>query len=109
MTQLLMVITNMPDIATAKALAIKVVEQKAAACANVLASCTSVYSWKGKVESVTEIPVWMKTTLNAYPRLETLIHSEHPYELPEIIAVPLSKALPEYMKWVDAETQLNEE
>lgn len=106
---MLLVITNMPDVASATVLAQHVIERRAAACVNLLAPCTSLYRWQDKIESASEIPVLMKTTHSAYPRLEALIRTEHPYELPEIIALPVSVALPEYLQWVVSETQIDQE
>ena len=100
----LLVFTNLPDRAAAQTLASALIERRLAACVNVLQECTSVYRWKGQVESTTEVPVLMKTTAERYPALEAAIRSLHPYELPEIIAVSISHGLPEYLDWVGAET-----
>ena len=97
-------ISNLPDQESAQILARTVVEQGLAACANVLAPCTSVYRWQGEVETATEVPVLMKTTRERYEALEAAIKAAHPYELPEIIAVPLAAGLPAYLAWVAAET-----
>lgn len=97
-------ISNLPDQESAENLARIVIEQRLAACVNVLAPCTSVYRWQGKVETATEIPVLMKTTRERYAALEAAIKASHPYELPEIIAVPLAAGLPAYLAWVQAET-----
>ncbi len=105
----LLVMTNLPDVASADKLALQIIEARAAACVNRLAPCTSVYRWQGKVETVTEIPVLIKTTRPAYARLEKLIRAAHPYELPEIIAFPVTEALPEYLHWVNAEIQTHKE
>ncbi|MBI5918790.1 MAG: divalent-cation tolerance protein CutA [Nitrosomonadales bacterium] len=105
----LLVLTNLPDRAAAERVARAVIECRAAACANILAECTSVYRWQGKVETATEVPLLMKTTEAAYPRLELAIRAHHPYELPEIIATPISAGLPAYLDWVAQETYLNEE
>jgi periplasmic divalent cation tolerance protein len=70
----------------------------------VLAECTSVYRWKGQIESSTEVPLLIKTVADQYPALEDAIRSLHPYELPEIVAVPISHGLPGYLGWVEAET-----
>lgn len=102
-TEVLLVLTNLPDRASADALARALVERRAAACVNVMAPCTSVYRWKGAVESAEEHPVFAKTTTEAYSRLEQAILELHPYELPEIIAVPLAGGLPAYLDWVAAE------
>lgn len=101
---MLLVITNMPDVASAKLLANTLIEQRVAACVNLLAPCTSVYRWQEQIETATEIPVLIKTTQAVYAQIETLIRATHPYELPEIIAVPVSAASPEYLKWVTTET-----
>lgn len=102
--QILLVFTNLPDRAAATALAREVIERRAAACVNVLGACTSVYRWQDKVEEASEVPVLFKTTDAAYPLLERTIRELHPYELPEIVAVPLSRGLPGYLDWVSAET-----
>ena len=103
--QTLLVVTNLPDREAASRLASALVERRVAACVNVLGECNSVYRWQGKIESATEVPVLIKTTQRAYPALEQAIRALHPYELPEIIAVPLSGGLPEYLQWVDTQTQ----
>ncbi len=105
MTDILLVITNLPDAASADTLARQIIAARAAACVNQLAPCTSVYRWEDKIETATEIPLLIKTTKAAYARLEALIRAAHPYELPEIIAVPVTDALPGYMNWVNSETQ----
>jgi periplasmic divalent cation tolerance protein len=109
MSEMLLVITNMPDKISAEKLALQAIEQRAAACVNLLAPCTSVYRWQDKIETISEIPVMFKTTDIAYARLETLILSAHPYELPEIIALPVSDGQPEYLLWVDTETRFIKE
>ena len=100
----ILVISNLPDRASAEKLAQLLVEQRLAACVNVLAPCTSVYRWQGKVETATEIPVLIKTTRERYPALESAIRAHHPYELPEIIAVSLAGGLPAYLEWLQTET-----
>ncbi len=99
----ILVITNLPDRAAAMSLAHTLVDERLAACVNVLADCTSVYRWQGKSETAGEVPVLIKTLEQYYPRLEQLIKSIHPYELPEIIAVPISNGLPSYLKWIENE------
>lgn len=103
--EILLVFTNLPDRPAALELASAVIEGRLAACVNVLPEATSVYRWQGKVETAAEIPVLMKTTAAAYPALERRIRELHPYELPEIVAVPLRTGLAEYLHWVEAETQ----
>jgi periplasmic divalent cation tolerance protein len=100
----ILVFTNLPDRAAAMDLARKLVDERLAACVNVLGDCTSVYRWEGRNESVSEVPVLIKTLAQHYARLEQLIKTVHPYELPEIIAVPISSGLPAYLKWIAEET-----
>lgn len=98
----LIVLTTLPDPASAQALAAALIEDGLAACVNVLAPCTSVYRWQGKVETAIETPLLIKTTTAAYPALEAAIRARHPYELPEIVAVPVERGLPAYLAWVHA-------
>src|SRR5574343_358950 len=100
----LLVITACPDEETANAIALAAVEAKLAACVNILPRVQSIYRWQGKVESATEIPLLFKTTAARYPALEATIREHHPYDLPEIIALPISQCLPAYLNWVAAET-----
>jgi periplasmic divalent cation tolerance protein len=109
MNDILLVMTNLPDAATAQKLARQLIESRAAACVNQLAPCTSTYRWKDDIETASEVPLLIKTTHAAYPRLEKLIREAHPYELPEIIAVSVTAGLPAYLDWVDQEsTKLKE-
>jgi periplasmic divalent cation tolerance protein len=101
----LLVLTNLPDRAAAERLAGALVEQRVAACVNILAPCKSVYRWKDAVQHDDEHPVLIKTTAERYAALEAAIRAVHPYELPEIIAVPVERGLPAYLAWVDAETK----
>ncbi len=104
-TEVLAVITNVPDRATAERIADGLVTVGVAACVNIMAECASVYYWQGKLERASEIPLLIKTTRAAYPRLESALRKLHPYELPEIIALPVTSGLPEYLNWVIQETQ----
>jgi periplasmic divalent cation tolerance protein len=98
------VLTNLPDVTSADKLAHYLIDNRAAACVNQLAPCTSTYRWQNKIETATEVPLLIKTTQEAYPRLEELIREMHPYELPEIIAVLVTAGLPAYLDWVGKET-----
>ena len=102
--QTLLVFTNLPDRAAAERLADQLVGQRLAACVNILAPCRSVYRWKGAVQHDEEHPMLIKTTAERYAELESALRAGHPYELPEIIAVPVGKGLPAYLDWVTAET-----
>jgi periplasmic divalent cation tolerance protein len=101
----LLVLTNLPDRAAAEQLADTLIGQNLAACVNILAPCRSVYRWKGEVQHDEEHPVLIKTSEERYPALEQALRAAHPYELPEIIAVPIQRGLPAYLAWVAAETK----
>jgi periplasmic divalent cation tolerance protein len=100
----LLVFTNLPERAAAERLAEALVAKRLAACINILAPCRSVYRWQGAVQHAEEHPVLIKTTRAAYAELEAEIRAHHPYELPEIVAVPIERGLPAYLDWVAAET-----
>ena len=102
----LLVMTNVPDNAVAERLASTLIDEHAAACVNILAPCRSVYRWQGNVETSTEVPMLIKTTAEAYPRVERILRECHPFAVPEIIAVPITYGLPEYLAWVATETEI---
>lgn len=101
----LLVLTNLPDAGSAEKLAQALVESRAAACVNILPPCRSVYRWQGVVETATEVPLLVKTTQAAYPQVEEIVRAQHPYDVPELIAVPITHGLPAYLEWVAAETE----
>lgn len=97
------VLTNLPDSASAFNLARALVERRLAACVNVLAPATSFYRWEGRLQQEQETPLLIKSTTEAYDELERAIRELHPYELPEIIALPVERGLEKYLGWVAAE------
>jgi len=101
----LLVITNLPDQDSARRVADALIAGHLAACVNLLAPCTSVYRWQGKIETTQEVPLLIKTLASLYGKVEATIRQHHPYELPEIIALPINAGLPEYLDWVADETQ----
>ena len=101
----LLVLTNVPDQSSAEKLAHALIECRAAACVNVLAACRSIYRWRGAVETADEIPLLIKTTAANYTRVEAIVRSNHPYDVPELIAVPITHGLPAYLDWVAKETE----
>lgn len=100
----LIVITNLPDAESADRVARRLIDERLAACANILAPCRSVYRWQGAVETAQEVPVLFKTTRANYAALESSLRDAHPYDVPEILAVPAS-GLPAYLGWVVDETR----
>ena len=103
----LLVFSGFPDAASAQRVAGQLVESRLAACVSVLAPCVSTYRWQGAIEQATEVPVMIKTTAQRYAELEAALRAQHPYELPEIVAVPLARGLPSYLAWLSAETTGN--
>lgn len=91
---------TVPDIDTGEQIARRLVEQSLAACVNLIPGVTSVYRWQGQVETGNEVMMKIKAARANYARIESTICSQHPYELPEIIAVSLSNGLDNYLDWV---------
>ena len=103
--QILLVLTNLPDRDSAEKLADLLVDKRLAACVNILAPCASVYRWNSETQHDEEHPLLIKTAEDRYPELEAAIRANHPYELPEIVAVTISHGLPAYLDWVESETR----
>ena len=102
--EILLVLTNCPDEEAANTIALAIVEARLAACVNILPRVQSIYRWQGRIESATEIPLLIKSTAASYPALEQAIRTLHPYEIPEIVALPITAGLPAYLNWVAEET-----
>lgn len=100
----ILVLTQLPDRASATALAQALIEARIAACVSVGAAVDSLYHWQGQIETATEVPVVIKTRRARYPEVEAMVRKHHPYELPEIIAVPITDGLAPYLEWITAET-----
>ncbi len=100
----ILVLTSLPDRDTAQRLARALVTGRLAACVSIGASVESMYHWRGEFETASEVPVAIKTRAVLYPRVEAAILVAHPYELPEIVAVPLVHGLERYFDWIAAET-----
>ena len=101
----LLVLTNLPDAESAEKIATALIESRAAACVNVLAECHSVYRWQGRLETAAEIPLLIKTSVANYPLVEQIVRSQHPYDVPELIAIPITHGLPDYLAWLVTETE----
>jgi len=104
----LLILTNVPDVASAEKLAHALIERRAAACVNVFAACRSIYRWQGTVETADEIPLLIKTTAENYPLVEEIVCAQHPYDVPELIAIPITHGLPAYLDWLATETEKHE-
>ncbi|VAX06151.1 Periplasmic divalent cation tolerance protein CutA [hydrothermal vent metagenome] len=100
-TPVLLTLCTCPDRETAEQIANALVTRGLAACVNLAPSVTSIYEWEGKLETAEEILLLIKTSKHRYTELEQTILSLHPYELPEIIAVPVEQGLSGYLNWVE--------
>ena len=100
----LLVLTSLPDRETAVKLARSLVTGRLAACVNVGAPVESMYHWRGQIETATEVPLIIKTRRDLYEAVQAAILASHPYELPEVIAVPVSHGFNRYLDWIGAET-----
>jgi periplasmic divalent cation tolerance protein len=102
MTQIIITLCTCPDKETAEKIARLLVADKLAACVNILPNITSIYSWQDQIEAADEQLLIIKSPQTNYQAIETAIRSHHPYELPEIIAVPIERGLPEYINWINS-------
>lgn len=100
-----MVLTTLPERGVAEALARDLLAKRLAACIQIGDAVESLYHWKGEIETAREIPMAIKTRVELYGPVERAIRERHPYELPEIVAVPITDGLPGYVDWIAAETR----
>lgn len=105
MKDVLVVLTNCPDEASAERIARALIENRCAACVNQLGPVASIFRWQGELEEAAEIPLLIKCTRDRYPAVEETIRQLHPYTTPEIIAFPVAVGFAPYLRWVDDETQ----
>ena len=94
------VLSTFPDAEQAAHAARLLVEERVAACVNLVAPVRSIYRWRGAVQDETEALAIIKTTAERYPALAARLRELHPYEVPEIIAVPLTDGHPPYLAWL---------
>jgi periplasmic divalent cation tolerance protein len=104
MTELLLVMTSLPDKDTAKVLAKRLIDAHLAACVQIQAGVHSIYRWEGRVCEEQEAVLVAKTTAEQWPAISAFIKQNHPYDVPEIIAQPITHSHADYARWVIAET-----
>ncbi|MBN9463611.1 MAG: divalent-cation tolerance protein CutA [Burkholderiales bacterium] len=102
---LLLILSNVPDAATASRIAQVLVEERLAACVNILGACRSVYRWQGAIEHAEEVPLLVKTTRRRHAACRQRLKELHPYEVPEIVTVSPAAVWPAYADWAIAETR----
>jgi periplasmic divalent cation tolerance protein len=104
-SDVLTVLCTCPDAATAQRLAGGLVERKLAACVNVLPAIRSIYRWQGQIQDDAEALMIVKTSRSAYAALEAWLVEHHPYDVPEVLAVPVLRGSAAYLEWVLNETE----
>ncbi len=97
-----LVLSTCPDQTTAEKLAKQLVSEKFAACVTILPNLISIYQWQEKIETANECLLMIKSKKTQYQAIENWIRANHPYELPEIIAVSIEHGLPEYLQWINS-------
>ncbi len=103
-TGTILVLTTLPSAEDAQRFVQHLVQERLVACGTVVDNVTSVYRWEGKVERAVEVQVILKTQRARWKDLETAVEQLHPYDVPELLAVPIETGLPAYVDWVAAET-----
>jgi periplasmic divalent cation tolerance protein len=98
--KILLALSTFPDAEIARRISNQLVSERFAACANIFPSVESIYRWKEKIESGNETLVFFKLSEDRQSAFQEKLQSLHPYEVPEIILVPISSGLPEYLRWV---------
>lgn len=96
-----LVLCTLPDAAIAGRVANALVEERLAACVNLIPGLQSIYLWEGEIQSDPEVLALIKTTAAGFDALRQRLRALHPYELPEIIAVPLADGDADYLAWID--------
>lgn len=104
---MIQIFVSVPDKKTATLLAKTLIQSKLAGCVQQLGPMTSTYYWQGKIETAEEWLCIIKTQKKLYKKLEALILKNHPYDVPEILAVPIVACSPKYKKWLLAETTVS--
>jgi periplasmic divalent cation tolerance protein len=105
MTDALLVFTTLPSADKAAELAKLLVEERLAACANLLPAIRSIYRWQGKLQDENEVLLLLKTRAEHLERLKLRILELHPYEVPEVLAVPVESGYQPYLEWLAGETK----
>ncbi|HEY2029088.1 MAG TPA: divalent-cation tolerance protein CutA [Myxococcales bacterium] len=105
MTDALIVLTTLPNADSAAALAKTIVDERLAACANILPAVRSIYRWQDKVQDEPEVLVLFKTQRAHFDGLRSRILELHPYEVPEVLALPVEQGHAAYLEWLMRETR----
>jgi periplasmic divalent cation tolerance protein len=104
MSDYIQVVTTTERREDAERIARALVEERLAACVQVTGPITSTYRWQGKIETAQEWQCWAKSRHSLYAKIEQAIRKLHPYEVPEILAMPIVAGSADYLAWLDQET-----
>ncbi len=105
MTEYIQVVTTVEHKTDAEKIAKNLVEKRLAACVQILGPLTSYFHWQGKLDSAAEYLCLIKSREDLFTELEAAIISMHPYEVPEIIATPITKGSKDYLNWLASELE----
>ncbi|MDB5037419.1 MAG: divalent-cation tolerance protein CutA [Bacteriovoracaceae bacterium] len=100
----ILVLTTCPTRPSALKIARQILEKKLAACVQISSPVKSIYRWKGRVERSQEVQVWIKARASSFKKIQKQISIFHPYEVPEIISIPILQGSQDYLSWIEKET-----
>ena len=103
MTKFILILSTVPDEKTGQKIASYLIESRLAACVTVSEKCLSLYWWQDKISKDEEWMIFIKTEQNLYSEIEKKILEIHPYEVPEIIAIPILTGHEQYLQWIEKE------
>lgn len=96
-------LTTLGNLAQARQLVRRLVDERLIACGTVLPGATSVYRWRGEVTEEEEVVVLLKTATSRWEALKAAVEAHHPYEVPELLALPVTAGLERYLNWIASE------
>jgi periplasmic divalent cation tolerance protein len=105
MSDYIQVLTTTESRDVAESIGRALVEERLAACVQIVGPIASIYRWQGKINTAQEWQCWIKTRCNLYNRIEETIRRLHPYQVPEILAIPLTVGSADYLAWLDNEVE----
>ncbi|MCB1232121.1 MAG: divalent-cation tolerance protein CutA [Verrucomicrobiae bacterium] len=103
--QYLLVLCTFPNAEEARQIGTQLIELQVAACVNLIPQIESIYRWKGEIKQESEVMAVIKTTMNNYAEIEARIRELHPYDTPEVIAVPIERGATSYLNWISEVTR----
>jgi periplasmic divalent cation tolerance protein len=104
-SEVVILLSNFPDAATARNAVRTLVEERHIACGNMIPGIESIYEWKGALETSAEVMVVCKTTAGSAPAALARLRALHPYEVPEVLQIPVNGGWPDYLQWVAAQVR----